>query len=277
MVTGTAPIDPEAFRAFELEGWEQVAGPYADHWTGLTGQAIDPLLAAVNARAETRLLDVATGPGWVAAAAAQRGAQAIGIDFSPSMIALARQARPGPRFLVGDAEALPLCDASCDAVVMAFGMLHLARPERATAEARRALRRGGRFAFTVWAPPEEAVGFAITLRAIRDHGDPNIPIPTGPPFFRFSDAESCRALLREAGFADPTVEILPLVWQVPEPAAIFEGLHRGTPRTGGLLRRQTPQALAAIRAAVIRDLAAYTRDGAVAVPMPAVLASATAG
>jgi SAM-dependent methyltransferase len=277
VVAGTVPIDPEKFRAFELAGWEQAAGPYADHWTTLTRQTIDRLLTTVRSPAGTKLLDVATGPGWVAAAAAQRGVQAIGIDFSPAMVGLARRAHPDSRFLVGDAEALPVRSESCDAVVMNFGLLHLGQPERAVAEARRALRQGGRFAFTVWAPPDEAVAFDITLRAIRDHGDPNIPLPAGPPFFRYSDPEACCAVLRQTGFVDPVVETLPLLWRLPHPAAAFEAMHRGTARTGGLLRRQAPQALAAIRAAVLEDLAAYARDSALAVPMPAVLASATAG
>ncbi len=268
--------DAAAFRAFELEGWEQVAGPYADHWTSLTGQTVEPLLGAARARAGTTLLDIASGPGVAARAAARRGASVTGVDFSPAMVARARQSNATAHFLVGDAEALPLPDASCDAAVMNFGLLHLGRPERAVAEAHRVLRLGGRFAFTVWAPPEDAVGFAIILRAINQHGDPNVPLPPGPPFFRFSDPDACRALLREAAFVEVSVQRLPLVWRLATPADFFEAMLHGTARTGGLLRRQTPAALAAIRAAVLDDLAAYVRDGGVWLPMPAVLASGAA-
>src|SRR5205809_6238429 len=56
---------------------------------------------------------------------------------------------PEIEFREGDAEALPFPEASFDAVVMNFGMLHLAHPERAVAEAFRVLSAGGRFAFTV--------------------------------------------------------------------------------------------------------------------------------
>jgi SAM-dependent methyltransferase len=284
-------LDAEAFRAFELAGWEQAAGPYADHWTSLTRQTIEPLLTSVRARYGATLLDVATGPGWVASAATERGARAIGIDFSPTMVALARGAWPGqpaadtrssarapraPAFVVGDAEELPVGDATCDAVVMNFGMLHLGRPERAAAEARRVLRAGGRFAFTVWAPPEQAVAFAITLQAIQEHGDPRVPLPPGPPFFRFSDPDAARVLLNEAGFAAASIATLPLRWRLPTPEVAFDAMHRGTARTGGLLRRQTPAALNAIRDAVVRELASYRNDEGITIPMPAVLASAQA-
>ncbi len=275
-MTDSPQIDPTAFRSFELDGWEQAAGPYADHWTRLTGQTIESLLDAARVSAGTALLDVASGPGLAASAATHRGASVIGLDLSPAMVVLARQNVSGARFLVGDAESLPLLDASCDAVVMNFGLLHLGRPDLAVAEARRVLTAGGRFAFAVWAPPEDAVGFAIVLRAIQQHGNPNAPLPAGPPFFRFSDPDACRSVLGAAGFADAIVERLPLIWRLATPADFFEAMLRGTVRTGGLLRRQTPTALAAIRAAVIDDLAAYAQRDGVELPMPAVLASATA-
>ncbi len=275
-MTETPRIDPGAFRSFELAGWETVAGTYADHWTSLTSQTIESLLGVAQVTAGTTLLDVASGPGFVAAAAAERGAAVAGLDFSPLMADLARRSYPAVHYVIGDAEALPLRDNSRAAVVMNFGMLHLARPEHAIAEALRVLRPGGRYAFTVWATPEYAKGFAIVLKAIEEHGNPNVPLPAGPPIFRFSDADTSRAALAEAGFVDINVERLPLVWRIRTPAAIFEGMHRGTPRTGAVLRAQTPEALAAIRAAVLADLAAYVEAGEVRLPMPAMLASATA-
>jgi SAM-dependent methyltransferase len=51
----------------------------------------------------------------------------------------------------GDAHALPFDDGSFDAVTFGFCLHHIPDPERALAEARRVLRRGGRLAFSVWA------------------------------------------------------------------------------------------------------------------------------
>jgi ubiquinone/menaquinone biosynthesis C-methylase UbiE len=258
------------FRDFEHAGWEKLPKRYHDAFATLTTQAIVPLLDAVLAKRGTKLLDVASGPGYVANAAAERGASVVGIDFAAAMVAEASRRYPAIEFREGDAEELPFGDGSFDAVTMNFGLLHLGRPERAIAEAYRVLRTGGRFGFTVWAKPEEARGFGIVLGAIQKHGDMNAPIPAGPPFFRFSDAEECRRALTEAGFAKPDVRSVPQTWRLDSPEALWEFMSGSTVRTGALLRAQSPQALAAIRAEVIASSKSE-------LPMPAVLASATKG
>lgn len=269
-------MDPQAFHDFEHAGWQRAAARYIDAFSMLTRQTAEPLLDAVRVNAGTRLLDVATGPGFIAAAAHARGAIVVGLDFSRAMIAAARASHPSIEFREGDAEALPFETASFDAVVMNFGMLHLARPETAIAEARRVLRRGGRFAFTVWGPPEAAVGFGIVNRAIADFGTPDIGLPEGPPFFQFSDASACERTLAAAGFDDVDVATLPLSWRVPAPDAVFAAVTDGGVRTSAVLRAQTPEALAQIRAAVRRGVEAYaTSDGTLAIPMLVILASAT--
>ena len=134
MPVNEAP-DPHAFREFEHAGWESNVSEYEDAFARLTSQAIGPLLEAVDLRPEIRLLDIATGPGYVAAAAAARGVRVVGVDFSAPMVARARELNPAVEFQEGDAEALSFADASFDAVVMNFGILHLARPERAVNEA----------------------------------------------------------------------------------------------------------------------------------------------
>jgi ubiquinone/menaquinone biosynthesis C-methylase UbiE len=262
------------FREFEHEGWEALPQRYHDAFATLTTQAIGSLLDAVSADG-TKLLDVASGPGYVAAAAAQRGASVVGLDFAASMVAEASRRYPGVHFQEGDAEALPFPDASFDAVTMNFGMLHLGQPDRAIQEAHRVLRPGGRYGFTVWAKPEEARGFGIVLGAIQKHGDMNVPLPPGPSFFRFSEEAECRRVLLETRFTAPQFRKLPQTWRLDSPQALFEVLLGSTVRTGALLRAQTPKALDAIRAEIGVGAAAYRKDGGIEVPMPAVLASAT--
>ena len=70
-----------SFREFEHSGWDQLPQRYHDAVHTLTTQAIGPLLDAVRADGK-KLLDVASGPGYVAAAAAQRGAEVTGLDFA---------------------------------------------------------------------------------------------------------------------------------------------------------------------------------------------------
>ncbi len=268
-------MDSGQFKAFERAGWESVVSEYDAAFGDLTTQAIEPLLDAVGGGPGVCLLDVATGPGYVAAAAAKRGAEVVGIDFSAPMVAEARRRHPSIEFQEGDAEALPFSDGSFDAVVMNFGMLHLGQPDQALTEAHRVLRAGGRIGFTVWAKPEESVGFDITLRAIRTCGNMNVPLPQGPSFFRFSDYDECRRALGAAGFVNPRVTKVPQIWRLPSPETLFEAMRGATVRTAGLLRAQSDEALKAIRTA-IRDAArAYQRDDRIELPMPAVLASGT--
>ena len=91
-------MDPDAFNAFEARGWEDKAASY-DHFVGdITGRFVEPLLNAVSAGPGTRLLDLATGPGYVAARAAEHGASVIGVDVAGAMIALADRLHPGLDF-----------------------------------------------------------------------------------------------------------------------------------------------------------------------------------
>ena len=265
-------IDADAFREFEHDGWQRAAEHYVDAFGAVTAQAAGPLLDAVAAGSATQLLDVATGPGFVAAEAASRGARVIGVDFSSAMIAAAGRRYHDILFREGDAEALAFDGDTFDAVVMNFGLLHLARPEAALAEAMRVLRPGGRYAFTVLAPPDQAVGFGMVLRAIERCGRLDVGLPEGPSFFRFSNAAECRTELGRAGFGGVSVRTLPLSWTLSSPDDVYEAISRGGVRTAAILRLQTADALAAIRAAV-RDEAEQLRTAdRIVLPMPAVLA-----
>src|SRR6267142_475921 len=106
------PFDPAPFHDFEQAGWQRAAERYADAFGGVTAQTAEALLDAARVSSGTRVLDVATGPGFIAAAAARRGAQVTGLDFSPAMIALARTRQPSIDNGEGDAEKLPF-DAAC--------------------------------------------------------------------------------------------------------------------------------------------------------------------
>ena len=268
-------MEPSSFHAFEQSGWQRAADRYGDAFGSLTRQTIPALLRAAGVRAGTRLLDVASGPGYVAAAAATAGATAVGVDFSSAMVALAARLSPGIRFEQGDAESLAFADGSFDAVAINFGVLHLARPDAALTEARRVLVAGGRCAFTVWAKPELSVGFGIVLRAIEMHGRMDVPLPAGPPFFRFSDPDEAARSLVAAGFVEPRVEQIPLLWRLDSAEAVYDAFVEGAVRTAALLKAQTPEALVAIRQAIRETAEQYRRGQSIELPMAAVLSSGT--
>jgi SAM-dependent methyltransferase len=157
---------------------------------------------------------------------------------------------------------------------MNFGLLHLGNPEQAFMEAHRVLGTSGRFAFTVWCKPDVAVGFGIVLDAVQAHGQVNVPLPPGPPFFRFSEPGECVQTLLKAGFAMPEVVQVPQTWRLPSPDALFNAMQRATVRTAGILRAQSAEGLVAIGRAIREAAAAYQRGEGIELPMPAVLASA---
>ena len=268
-------IDTNAFHQFEHDGWQQASDDYHRYFGSLTSQTIGPLLDAVSAEPKTNLLDIASGPGYVSAEAQRRGWVPLGVDFSEAMVAMARKLYPAIHFQVGDGEALGFRDSQFATAVMNFGILHLAQPESAIREAYRVLHPAGLFAFTVWAKPEEALGFAIALDSIREFGHPNVQLPAGPPFFRFSERAECVRVLESAGFEQVAIAQLPLVWKLSTSADVFEAFYRGSARTGGLLRAQPAAALAKVREAIEKRATAYTRTvTSLEIPMPALVVSA---
>ncbi len=262
-----------AFYEFERAGWERVADDYHRYFAALTTRFIAPLLDAGGVAAGRRVLDVACGPGYVAAAAAERGAAVVGIDFAEAAVAVARRQYPALAFHVGSAEDLPFPDADFDAVVMNFGLLHVAQPEKALAEAYRVLRPGGRVAYSVWGAPEICLGFKIMLDAIAEHGAMDVALPDGPPFFRFSDPAESRRVLEETGFNAPAVEEARVAWEMPHADTLFETFYHGAVRTGALLQAQSPAALAAIRQAVRENVLALGDGDSISLPMAAVIAA----
>lgn len=269
--------DPaESFRAFEHAGWEdkEVCSQYHEHLSSITTQSVDALLDAAGVRPGIRVLDVATGAGYVVAAAGERGADARGVDFSAEQIRLARRLHPTLTFEQSDADALPFAGESFDAVVSNYGMPHFPDPDAAVREAFRVLKRGGRIGFTVWDLPEKAIGFGAVYAAIQTHGTMDVGLPADPNFFLFSDPEQSKRVLLDAGFRSPSITHVPQVWRISAPEEVFEDLLQGTVRAAAALRAQTPEAREAIKATLRTTIGAYRRGEQYEVPVPAVLASA---
>jgi ubiquinone/menaquinone biosynthesis C-methylase UbiE len=94
---------------------------------------------AVHPHPGARVLDVATGPGYVAAAFAEVGCEVVGLDLTPAPLALAEQMRVARglatlHFQLGDAEALPFAEPSFDIVVSRLALHHCEDPQRVLTE-----------------------------------------------------------------------------------------------------------------------------------------------
>ena len=269
----TATGEPN-FKAFERDGWHRQAPHYVDYADRMTVEAVAPILETLDARPGMRLLDVCCGAGYLTAEAVAQGIVATGVDIAPAMVELARSRLPGAEFRIGDAEALDFGDATFDAVACAFGMLHLAEPERAVAEAFRVLRPGGAYAFTVWDGPERATLLGIGLQAVTVHADMGVPLPQGPAIFQLADRAHAAAVLGRAGFRDVAVRDLSLAFRAVRPEDVWDFFEKSTVRTIAVVAQQTPEVQARIRAAVVEAAGRYAGPDSFMIPSPALLFTA---
>ncbi|HET8785602.1 MAG TPA: methyltransferase domain-containing protein [Candidatus Limnocylindrales bacterium] len=114
------------------------------------------LIEALDVRSTERLLDVATGSGNAALAAARRGLDVTGVDYVPSLLDRARRRADAEElrieFVEGDAEALPFPDASFDVVSSVFGSMFAPDQDKTAAELARVTRPGGRIGIVAHTP-----------------------------------------------------------------------------------------------------------------------------
>ena len=190
-------------------------------WRRVTAAAARPDGAGV--------LDVAAGPGNVAAELLRQGATAVtALDLSYEMLrAGAGRATPGLTWVNGDALALPFADASFDAVTISFGLRNTTDPRAALSEFARVLRPGGRvvvceFADPTW-PPFRTVYRRYLLGAL-----PRVAelVSSDAPAYRYlaesilawPDRATLAEWLRDSGFEDV---------QVRDLSGGIVALHRG--------------------------------------------------
>ena len=264
-------IASDEFARFEHAGWQRVAHKYDSVWSSLTRQFIPYLIADAKISAGMSALDVACGPGYVSAALKELGAVPTGIDFSAKMIAAAKRAVPNVQFIPGDAQNLPFDDNRFDCVLINFGLLHVSRPEKACAEACRVLKSGGRFGFSVWAGPEKNPGARVVHDAVQAHGSLDVGLPEGPPHYLYGEEEECRKVLEQSGFdgASLNYDTRTVQWRLPSASYFFEAERDAGVRTAGLLARQSPEALAAIRNAIESGMMRHAQGAEFVLPMTA--------
>ena len=259
----------EAFKLLERTGWGKRAETY-DLLTGrITARLVDPLLDAAAVRAGARVLDVGTGPGHAAAAAARRGALATGVDIADELLAVARRRHPESSFLRADAEELPFDDDSFDALVANFAINHLPRPERAVREFARVLAPRGGIALSAWDRPERNRFLGVLVDALREY---SVGGPPGPDQYRFADDEEFRALLSDAGWGNVEVLTIGFTHTASNPEELWLGLMGGSVRTAGLVAEQPAPVRSEIRAAFERNAEAHLGEAGLELPVSAKIA-----
>lgn len=177
-----------AIKARQQQTW--ASGDFAE--VGSRIVLVSELLCeAVDLRPGQRVLDVATGSGNTAIAAARRFCDATGIDYVPALLDRARERAAAEwlevEFVEGDAEQLPVPDAAFDVVLSTFGVMFAPDQARAAAELLRVCTPGGTIGLANWTPD----GFvAEVFRAAARH----VPPPPVPSVFRWGDEAALREL-----------------------------------------------------------------------------------
>ena len=183
----------------------------------------DAVASRLNPQPGEVIIDCAGGTGDMARrfarmarrAQLRRGgadAQIFVVDYNAEMIAAGRQrgGMPEITWTVGDAQRLPLPDASADAYVISFGIRNVTDIPAALREARRVLKPGGRFLCLEFSRPVtealrkayDAYSFAVIpeigARVAKDRASYQYLVES---IRRFPDQQAFAAMIRDAGFA----------------------------------------------------------------------------
>ncbi len=174
-VDAEATVTPDlaAIKMRQQATWS--SGDY--HMIGTQIQIVSELLIeALDVRSTESVLDVATGSGNAALAAARRGCEVIGVDYVPALLDRARRRAEAEglaiEFVEGDAEALPFEDGVFDVTSSVFGSMFAPDQEKTAGELARVTRSGGRIGVVAHTPD----GFIGNLfKVIAKH----VPPPAG--------------------------------------------------------------------------------------------------
>jgi SAM-dependent methyltransferase len=220
-MTAAAPQpDLRAIKGRQQVTWS--SGDYAR--VGNTILFIAELLCeSVDVRAGQQVLDVATGNGNAALAAARRFCEVTGIDYAPTLLADGRKRAEAEglpvAFREGDAEALPFPDASFDVVLSTVGAMFAPDQAAVARELLRVCRPGGKIGMANWTPE----GFIGAL--FRTTGQ-HVPPPAGlPSVMRWGDEAAVRDLFGD-GVSDLRMERRICVQRFPSPAFYVDFFRR---------------------------------------------------
>ncbi|MDJ0857634.1 MAG: methyltransferase domain-containing protein [Dinoroseobacter sp.] len=253
--------DFSEFAELERSGWSdtELAHTYAGLFSRASDLAIPAMLSAL--RPGSRVLDLCCGHGNISEALLKDGHAVTGLDFSDTMLMLARARIPGGDFQKGDAQNLPFEDNSFDAVICGFGLMHVPDQPAALAEIARVLHPGGEFVMSCWLGPDRSDAFRLYFSNVMTHGSPEIALPPSPDFFQFTDPETTADLFETAGLVLRKSEQVASFFFSDTPEQIVEVFAKGAPRAGYLFRSQPKDRQNAIRTAIVEAVTDNYREG----------------
>lgn len=278
-------LDRSAYvRESMRRSWGARVRAYAEEAAPNTAAHAAALLDIVPARLGERVLDVATGPGVVAVAAARQvgpAGQVLATDLAPEWEAAvaARAAAAGVAnvaFRTMDAGALDLPDGAFDVAYCQFGLMFVPQPVQALRELRRVLRSGGRLGVAVWSTPDKVPCLSVLTRHLEAVVPPEPPGRELPSPLALGAPGLLEQQTEAAGFRGVHAERRTLDFVFASPNELWRlRVDEGPPAVRAAVRALAPEALARLRGAVEADLVPYVRQGAVRLPSEAIYVTAT--
>jgi len=259
--------DPDFVHGYELATWTRCADDYLKGFAYLTRETFPMVIEAAGIEAGQKVLDVGSGPGHICGALCSMGCAAVGIDFSEAMVAIAKENYPEADFYQGNAADLPFENEEFDSVISNFVVHHLARPKDVFSEVHRVLRNGGRFAYAVFASPEEQSSIGEFFASVEEFHNVD-ELPHGP-LFGVTDIEVHRRLLEAGGFNATSFEFHPIAWKSDNPDDVFNAFA-----DWGNLDALPDETAGKIREATLARFENYRAGGAYEFPHSALVASA---
>jgi len=263
MTTPAPPPDLAAVKRRQQATW--ASGDFSAVATLIVPVA-ENLCDATDLRAGSRVLDVATGSGNAAIAAARLGCDVTGVDYVPALLERGLERADAERldieFLEGDAEDLPFPDGSFDAVLSMFGAMFAPDHARAAAEIARVCRPGGRVGLISWTPE----GFLGDMfRTIAAHVPP--PAGVASPMLWGTEAHLASTFADTVVWTGHTRRIFTFRFTSPEAFVdLFRSMYGPTLKAFEALDDQARLRLADDLADLARRHDRLDEDGAIAIP-----------
>jgi ubiquinone/menaquinone biosynthesis C-methylase UbiE len=245
------------------DAWDAIANDYDRFVTPTANwQVGESALDRVDVGPGTRLLDIACGSGALSIPAARRGAQVVGVDFSPAMIARL-EARAYAEGLTGqltgrvmDGHHLDVVDDTFDVAGSQFGVMLFPDQPQALREMVRVTRPGGQVLVVAYRPPEEVEFLTFFLGAVQavvpGFEGPSPDEPMLP--FQAADPAVLRGRMEDAGLHDVSVEhsIEPL--EFGSGGQLWDWLMGSNPIPGALTKGLTDEQRVQVRQVLDRML-----------------------
>lgn len=267
--------DFSEFAQREKAGWrnDAIVEAYVAKFGPVTDYVAEALVSRASPK-DKQVLDLCCGQGTLTRMLVQSGARAVGLDFSPEMLALAEAAAPGAELQQGDAASLPFDDGRFDVVVCNFGMMHLPDQPTALREIGRVLRPKGKFLMATWGAPEDSPAFGTVFAAIKAHADLSAA-PAQPDLFAFARPREAEMLMSAAGLDLVEHESVTPAWELSAPEELFDIFLTATVAASQLIKTQKPKVIGAIRDQITSSVSAKFSSGdGYRVPVPVAVLTA---